>query len=228
MTYDISRVLKKISTDYNTDWEKPNISFFFLGIFWGAVYQVHCSDFGNGTQSSLLNQRLVWDVTLVVEDRHAVISTGSAWSTSEWLFACSHFSSQQCCHDLWLWFGLCAQWMLLNKKAHSGDWGGVGLFRPGSQSVEDYYTCLHKPHPGFCSITLVRFSVDLDMSVKDRLKADSNPLCRQQNETALWNLSESKIWVMSVNSRFVIIQWCNYSSIYCIVLMTLFHRNIKI
>lgn len=114
--------------------------------------------------------------------------------------ACSHFSSRKRCHDLRLWFGVRARWTLLNTQAHCGDWGGVGC-------VESCWTRLHKSHPGLCSITLDRFSVDLDMSVKDRLKADSSPLCRQQNETTQWNenLSECTKWATAAYARFAII-----------------------
>ncbi len=172
---------------------------------------MHCSDFRNGTWGQFTtyrtrghsgtrprsqDTRLLWFPLA----QHEALQNGFS--------ACSRFSSQKRCHDVWLWFGLCARWMLLNKQAHCGDWGvGVGSVMLGSQSVASCYTCLCKPHPGLCSITLDRFSADLDMSVKGRLKADSSSLCRQQNETALWNenLSECKKWVTAAYGRFAVI-----------------------
>lgn len=76
---------------------------------------------------------------------------------------------------------------MLNKKEPGGDCDPGPTETSPPQIVGSYSTCLHDAYPGFCSVSLNRVSVDLDTSVKDRLHAGSNPLCRQQNETALWN-----------------------------------------
>lgn len=88
----------------------------------------------------LVNKVPFSDMPLVVGELPAPISMGSAISTTEWLFVCSHLSSQKWCHDLCLWFGLCAQRMLLNKQARCGDWGGMNAVMLGSQSAESHYT----------------------------------------------------------------------------------------
>lgn len=74
--------------------------------------------------------------------------------------------------------------MLLNKQGHCGELGGVGSVMSVSQSIQSRYTCLHEAHLEFSSIAFDRFSVDLDMSVKDRQEAESRPFWRK-NETTL-------------------------------------------
>lgn len=66
-------------------------------------------------------------------------STGSARSPSVRLYTRSHIS-QKGCHDLWLWFGQRGRWMLLNKQAYCGDWGGVGSVMLGSRSLKSCCT----------------------------------------------------------------------------------------
>lgn len=168
---------------------------FFLTVLWEFSGELNFKcvavilKMGHWAGHYLVNKVPFSDMPLVVGELPAPISMGSAISTTEWLFVCSHLSSQKWCHDLWLWFGLCAQRMLLNKQARCGDWGGMNAVMLGSQSAESHYTSLHMSYHRFCTIALDKFSVELDESVTDGLNTDGNPLCRQQNDTALKSAS---------------------------------------
>lgn len=199
--------------------------------FQAAALEVCWSNFEKGRWAGhyLANKVPFPDMPLVVGELPALISMGSAISTTEWLFVCSHRSSQKWCHDLWLWFGLCAQWMLLNKQAHCRDWGGMDAVMLVSQSAETHYTRLHMSYPRFCTIALDKFSVDLDESVTDGPNTDGIPLCRQQNDTALWNLPRCKKQVTAAcatfafNQRFSCGRACRVSPVF----VTAFHRGGK-
>lgn len=167
----------------------PPALFFFFTALWEFSGELNLKcvavilKMGHWAGHYLVNKVPFSDMPLVVGELPALISMGSAISTTEWLFVCSHLSSQKWCHDLWLWFGLCAQWTLLNKQARCGDWGGMNAVMLGSQSAESHYTCLHMSYHRFCTIALDKFSVELDESVTDGLNTDGNPLCRQQNDS---------------------------------------------